>query len=442
MPPEIVDPAPLTGGNRAGIGYAERQSDTTTTLRAPAARLRGGADSVTVLTTKGPLATKCITLPPGATRPVIEAYGKAAYFSISEAPVSGIDDLAAVLNSVELRQTSFLVRGKPAEGIDRRNARRRLHARIGKDGTVEPATLGPVARHWIPLDLDSIACPDWLDPIHEPDQAVEHVVDLLPEEFHGTTCWWAFTSGQGVKDGIRIRLFYWADRPLADWELKQWLCDSPVDHSIFAPAQPIYVAKPLFVDMPDPVPIRSGIWRGDRDAITPPVIEKPKRHVAAPRKPFSGEPGGGYEYHRDRIGDHGGGGGFFAPIKSAVASWIGREWPEADTAWLRTDLERAIREAPRDPAKHPDDYIEIRVRDLDPLIAAILALEAAEEAERRQSSECEPTYPAPLATVEEARERLAKALDEHVASIGPHVAARAAYRADLKRWREQTSMAA
>ncbi len=422
-------PAPLAGGNRADIGCARRQSDTTTIPRAPAARLQGdpvsGADSVTVLTTKGPLATKRITRLPGAAIPVIEAYGKAAHFSISEASVSGIDTLAAVLNSVELRPTSFLVRGKPAEGIDRWSARRRLHARKAKDGTVEPATLEPVARHWIPLDLDSIACPNSLDPVHEPDRAVEHVVALLPEEFHGATCWWAFTSGQGVKDGIRIRLFYWADRPLADWELKQWLGDSPVDPSIFAPTQPIYVAKPLFVGMPDPVPIRSGIWRGDRDEITPPIIEKPRVRNAASGQPFFAEPGGSYEYHRSHIGDHDRGSGFFAPIKSAVASWIARQGSEADTAWLRTDLERAIREAPRDPAKHPDDYIE-----------------AATEAERRQAGGCEPTYLAPLATVAEARERLAQALDEHVVSIATYAAARAVYLADLTLWHEQTSMAA
>ena len=416
-----------------------------------------GGDSVTVLTTRGPLATKRITLPPGATRPVIEPYGNAAFFGIWEAPVCGIDDLAALLSTVERRPTSFLVRGRPAAGVDRRYAKRRLHARKAQDGSVEPATLEGVARCWIPLDLDSIASPAWLDPVHEPDRAVEHVVGQLPEEFHGATCWWQFTSGQGVKEGIRIRLFFWADRALADWELKAWLGERvpiagmprsawpprfPVDLSIFAPAQPIYVARPIFVGMADPVPFRSGVWRGDRAAITPPPIEEPRVRATGVTEEAAGEPGNGYEFHRSRIGDHDNGGGFFAPIKSAAASWIARQGALADTGWLRDDLERAIREASRDPAKHPDDYIDLKVRDLDPLIAAILALEAASEAERRQADECEPTYPAPLASVEEARERLVQALEEHVASIAPFAAARAAYRTELKRWQEQTGMAA
>src|SRR5208282_5430625 len=130
-------------------------------------------------------------------------YGNAAFFGITEAPVSGIVDLAALLSMVELQPTSFLVRGKPAVGVDRRYARRRSHPRKAKDGAAEPATLEDAPRHWIPIDLDSITCPEWLDPVYEPDRAVEHVVGLLPEEFHGVTCWWAFTSGQGVKEGLR-----------------------------------------------------------------------------------------------------------------------------------------------------------------------------------------------------------------------------------------------
>src|SRR5271167_4984817 len=79
---------------------------------------------------------------------------------------------------------------------------------------------------------------------------------------------------------LRIRLFFWADRALADWQLKAWLSGYPVDQSIFAPAQPVYVARPIFIGMPDPVPTRSGIWRGDRDAITPPTITKPRGYCS------------------------------------------------------------------------------------------------------------------------------------------------------------------
>jgi hypothetical protein len=203
--------------------------------------------------------------------------------------------------------------------------------------------------------------------------------------------------GVNQRPGVQARppneAFLLADRALADWELKQWLADSPVDRSIFAPAQPIYIARPVFVGMPDPVPTRSGIWRGDRDVITPPTITKPEK-VAAVREPsdcqssstyfdgshethrsrIGGYEGGGYEAHRSRIGDHDGGDGFHGPVKSAVAAYIARHGACVETQWLRDDLERAIREAPRDPRMHDDAYVEFRVRDLDTLIPAIVEL--------------------------------------------------------------------
>src|SRR5271165_778357 len=158
-----------------------------------------------------------------------------------------------------------------------------------------------------------------------------------------------------------LRLFFWSERPLEDWELKLWLGPYPVDLSVFAPAQPIYVARPIFVGGPDPVPIRSGIWRGDRDAISPPEITRKKPSAVGARTSTTtpGSGGGGYEAYRARIGDHEGGEGFLNPINSAAASFIGRHGAAVKPEWLRADLERAIREAARDPAKHPDAYTDI-----------------------------------------------------------------------------------
>jgi hypothetical protein len=221
---------------------------------------------------------------------IVTPYGSAKIFSMAEYAVGNIDDLAMVLSRVERCPTAFVVRGRPIARIDRNNALRRVVPRKNKDGTVEHATLEAAPRHWIALDFDSIECPSWLDPVHEPDQTVELLVSKMPDEFHGATCRWQFTSGQQIKPGIRMRLFFWSDRPLADWELKDWLGEQlpkantpkhqwprryPVDPSIFAPGQPIHVAQPLFQGMPDPVPIRSGIWRGDRDSITAPLIVRP-----------------------------------------------------------------------------------------------------------------------------------------------------------------------
>jgi len=189
--------------------------------------------------------------------------------------------------------------------------------------------------------------------------------------------------------------------------------------------------------------------------VTPPLIDRPTvRVTAAPGHPSSGNrstasitakppqpyvavAGSGYEFHRQRIGDHVGGDGFFRSVKGAVASWIASNGSAVNTAWLRGDLESAIPDAKRDPLKHPDSYIEFRVADLDSLIAAIVELQRTKEKGRQQFAECEPTYPAPLGSVEEARALLAQVFDEHVASIAMHSEAVAAYEADLKAWQSR-----
>ena len=228
--------------------------------------------------------------------PKIEPYGRAKIFSIDEIGCSSFDEMAAALKDLQGRPQSFVVRGKPIDGIDRKNAPRRLRPRGD-----QPATLLPQARYWLPLDLDSVPCPAGIDPIWEPDRVVEYVVELLPEEFHGCSVFWAFTSGHGIKPGIRIRLFYWLDRPLEDWQLKIWLAPliaaKLIDPALFNPVQAIYTAAPVFVGMNDPVPYRCGTWTGYSDAVSPPAIEKPQRSTSSAAGASQGD-GGGYTAHQ------------------------------------------------------------------------------------------------------------------------------------------------
>jgi hypothetical protein len=406
-----------------------------------------GDDFVTVLTAKGGRrATKLIIWRPELGSPEILPYDSMKTFSATEEKVSGIDDLASLLDRISESGSALIVRGRVSKGVDRNRMRRRARARR-RHGIVEPATLEAAAHYWIPIDIDALPCPGWLDAVHEPDRTVEYVVSRLPDEFHGATRRWAFTSSQGIKPGINLRLFFWADRPLSDEELKAWLAERvplagqprtkwsrrwPLDPALFSPAQPIYTAAPIIVGMVDPVPVRSGLWVGDQDAVTPPTMGRTRVVTGKlPGMPESDDRHecGDYEYYRSSIGDQEGGGGFFVPIKSAVASYIARNGASADTDWLKNDLARAIREAPRDPTKHPTSYIEDRIRDLEPLIQAIVELQRASEASREQH-ECEPTYPAPLPTLIDAEERFRRALEKHVLAV-------LSYRELMTRWNAQ-----
>jgi hypothetical protein len=276
MQSEDKTPVPLAGSYRGGDCLkrdAEKSTPAHVMHQALAADMaRDRRDTIAILTTKGPLATKIIS------SDGIKPYDDARRFSVTVRHVNCIFDTSTVLTELQAAMKSFIIRGAPKADANWQNMRRLLHPDAE---TGDTPTIVPTARRWVPLDIDKLDCPAHIDPIHHVFAVVEYVVGHLPPEFRGVTCHWAFTSSHGIKSGIRIRLWFWSNRPLADWELKIWLGDSPVDLSIYCPSQPIYTAAPIFRGMADPVPRRCGLWRGDRDEILPPTIARP----APPRLP-------------------------------------------------------------------------------------------------------------------------------------------------------------
>ena len=350
------------------------------------------ADFITILTAKGhQRATKLIQWNAKLGQVDIRSYDNMKLYSGEERPVGSVCELHDLLTGIERDFSSYVVRGKIADGVDRNRMVRRV--RDKHDG-IDP-TLLPADHHWIALDLDAISCPEYIEPEREPKAAAEFVIDQLPSEFHDVTCRWQFTSSQGFRgSAINLRLFFWADRPLFDSDLKTWLCACEprtkirrwpmIDAAVFAPSQPIYTAAPMIVGgLRDPVPERTGILYGSDDEVSAPELATEQRHTGysghSGGTQSPGEPGLGYEGHCARIGNHETGDGFFRPIKSAVAAYIGRHGSKVDTTWLRADLEEVIRQAPRDPAKHPNAYVETRVDELNQLITAIVGMERASE---------------------------------------------------------------
>ena len=313
----------------------------------------------------------------------------------------------------------------------------------------DPATFEHASRHWLLLDLDGIPCPADIDPIFEPDSAVEHVLSTLPPELQHVSCWWTFTSSHGLPEskGIHLRLAFWSTRPLSTEELNCWLGElvyvegqKPtkrwmLDPCVFRPVQPNYVAPPIFIGAPDPVPYRSGLWRGLSDAFTPPAIELRKtapRPRTGPSTPHQGS-GNGYEKWRASIGDHGGM-GFYNPIKKAVACYISQHGSTVDPTWLRNDLEQVIRE--RGSTRSPQ-YVEDRIAGLDSLIEYIVerqteseickALSAAKSPEsainkavaaglgtQSEDADLEPYWPKITATASEASDRMQEEIFQHL----------------------------
>jgi hypothetical protein len=339
-------------------------TETGSTNQAPA------QDFVTVLTSKGPLLTKRWTCKNKKSTCI--PYDRAATFDVKMVPVAGLAELAGVLD--KLTEFQAVIHGalQPELGKCARDIPRRLYPR----GDDEPATITEATHFWVLLDVDGIPCPEGLDPVTEPERAAAHVISLLPEEFHDAAHWWQLTGSAGFKPGIRMRLAFWMDRKLTGRDVKMWVSKvKGLDLSIYTANQLIYAARPIFELVDDPVPQRSGMCDGA-------VVCTPDKRPALDNKMLDeqwGRPQCGLRTYREwraAIGDHSEGQGFFEAVKSAIGSWM-RANPTEDTAWLRADLEKAIRRAPRDLGLHDDEYIEHRIRDLDRAIASIAGRERA-----------------------------------------------------------------
>jgi hypothetical protein len=269
-------------------------------------------ETITVIQdAQGRSLTKSFVLRGG--RLVQRTYPYASEFRADVAAVEGIKSLAAVLDTVAKVGFAAVIRGAPGRYYPQNSSPtfRLLHpqeglvaARTGaristyqvRKYNLQPdhdnrwavtwlPTFEECPRSWVIFDVDRIPVPehmqgDWVD---DPEAAVEHVRDLLPEPFQTATCWWSLSSsaavpeptGRVVSNTFKLKLAFWLDRPLSSTELKRWMVveKAPVDPAVFNPIQLIYIARPrLGDDVHDPVPRRSGTLQGEVDTVEVPDL--------------------------------------------------------------------------------------------------------------------------------------------------------------------------
>jgi hypothetical protein len=220
--------------------------------------MKDSVDEITILhALDGAFAAKRISRAADGTIS-IKGYGRSLWFRVEQRPLNGFNDLAAVLTELAGDPHAFVIRGQPLPGINWNRTQRRLHARGN-----EPATFAPAARHWFPIDVDKIVAPPLIDPVVDPNAAVEYVVGLLPAAFHDSACFWSFTASQslpGYEGLLSMRLWYWLDKPMTDAELQRWADKVNADAGfkladpvLYRPVQPHYTAAPIFIGGPTPV---------------------------------------------------------------------------------------------------------------------------------------------------------------------------------------------
>ncbi|NBB42337.1 hypothetical protein [Sphingobium yanoikuyae] len=245
---------------------------------------------ITVLTTrpykdKTPVLTKRFTPLPGGYQK--HDYDDAFRFDAIELPASNIRDLSETLSALETEATMCIVRAETTGATT--NIRRKLAT---TDGSTPPLRDRPNGLPWVMLDFDKLPVASLN--LQTNQARLDYLVSLLPEEFHGVTYHYQWSSSAGL-DGwttLSCHLWFWLDqswrcRTLYERFFEGDFKNVPVDPAPFTSNQIHYTASPIFEDCVDPVAQRSGLVVGLFDEVTlrpyvKPVIPTPllshKRH--------------------------------------------------------------------------------------------------------------------------------------------------------------------
>jgi hypothetical protein len=272
-------------------------------------------------------------------------YGFIKFWRYYPREYASLDALCEALLTASGLSNCIVLRAEPVPGLDLNQWQlRRLHAR-----GPEPATLRAASRSWIALDLDDVRVQFGMGFAERLADAAEYIRDnLLPVAFWGKACIITATASTGRKGPLvaRLRLWFWIDRPIDDKTLSRWATglrhatDLPIDPAVFRPVQPIYVGRPVFHGMPDPVPpeLRAFVLEGDPTPVGLDVREYEEPLVKAEKRinaKFAKSPGLGGDWQEAAEVLVGGPDGYFIPL-TRVLGLAAKTTTEIDDAEICT----------------------------------------------------------------------------------------------------------
>jgi hypothetical protein len=182
----------------------------------------------------------------------------------------------------------------------------------------DPATLREIPRDYLILDFDSAPTPTGLNFIRQPATAIGAVLDRI-EELHDCAFAAAISCSAGFKPGIRAKVVVNLDEPMLPSEMRRWANGvnlrfgaRVLDPAVLAPAQPIYLAKPIFYGVRDPFPDRVFMRQG-REPIA--IMAPSEGFVTAGSTGVTAGPSG-WRAHLTRLGSL----GFHEPLIAAAGA--------------------------------------------------------------------------------------------------------------------------
>ena len=155
-----------------------------------------------------------------------------------------IPDLQTLANILSQPLNSFMVLGR-FQGAAVSEYVRRIKNIYPDDKEHGHTILADTLRKIFPIDVDGYS------------GTMDSLISALPEQFHGAERVQAYSSSHGIyeDDGIKVHLFFMLDCPLLIENMKTIAVNANhdigfklFDPAIYQPQQPLYCARPTFLD--------------------------------------------------------------------------------------------------------------------------------------------------------------------------------------------------
>ena len=252
---------------------------------------------------------------------VVAPYGRAAHFNFRTIERSWPDGWRDELVSAAARQDEFMIGGERAGSV-RGVARRRSRG--------EAATIVDAPRLLLPFDVDGQTVPEGLGSPQLFISAAKYFVSaFLPSEFRKSSFIVSPTSSTGIKslNKLNCRIWFMLSAPASSDAIIAFAQDLrrkniEIDPAIYRPAQPIYLARPVFLNCPDPISTAATVVLRDAPTVTidfAPYVAAAEHYATAETAALRSSNGDWREMGEKIIG---GAGNCFGPLTRTIGAAV------------------------------------------------------------------------------------------------------------------------
>ena len=293
----------------------------------------------------------------------VTSFNAGTWFYCNQHIVNGIHELSTLLTALTQDHYTFVIRDIPLPHID-------LGKPIRKTGpsNVEPYfTMPKDGRPFFMIDIDGVACPDHINLLANPKEAILYIITLLPDNFQGVSFHAHLSARAGLGGGksIRVHIWYWLSHPIPNQILKSWALQLKaeglaIDPSMYDSVHAHFTSDPIFDGVPDPFNgNRSFFFQLDKDQVNFPEAT-PVKHLYTSGK-WSHYPSSNFEEWLSLVGDHAGGLGFHDPLLKAALQYVREHGLATDRIALRDKFRETVLNA--NCSKHSPSEVQCRASD-------------------------------------------------------------------------------